>query len=77
MAFLEQHIDVLDEDCKRRMHINPLRVLDTKNPDVQAVLGDAPRLSEYLGEAIKATFAWRKSLTLLVSNTKLTSVHVA
>ena len=57
VAFLEQHIDVLDEDCKRRMHTNPLRVLDTKNPDVQAILGDAPRLSEYLGEESKEHFA--------------------
>ncbi|GAK18626.1 LOW QUALITY PROTEIN: histidyl-tRNA synthetase [Vibrio sp. JCM 19053] len=57
VAFLEQHIDVLDEDCKRRVHTNPLRVLDTKNPDVQAILGDAPRLSDYLGEESKAHFA--------------------
>ncbi|ELC0659373.1 histidine--tRNA ligase [Vibrio fluvialis] len=57
VAFLEQHIDVLDEDCKRRMHTNPLRVLDTKNPDIQAILGDAPRLSEHLGEESKAHFA--------------------
>ncbi|ANB97995.1 Histidine--tRNA ligase [Vibrio parahaemolyticus] len=57
VAFLEQNIDVLDEDCKRRMHTNPLRVLDTKNPDIQAILGDAPRLSEYLGEESKAHFA--------------------
>ncbi|EKO3961498.1 histidine--tRNA ligase [Vibrio fluvialis] len=57
VAFLEQHIDVLDEDCKRRMHTNPLRVLDTKNPDIQAILGDAPRLSEYLGEESQAHFA--------------------
>ncbi len=57
VAFLEQHIDVLDEDCKRRMHTNPLRVLDTKNSDIQAILGDAPRLSEYLGEESKAHFA--------------------
>ncbi|MCG6281164.1 histidine--tRNA ligase [Vibrio diabolicus] len=57
VAFLEQHIDVLDEDCKRRMHTNPLRVLDTKNPDVQAILGDAPSLSDYLGEESKAHFA--------------------
>lgn len=57
VAFLEQHIDVLDEDCKRRMHTNPLRVLDTKNPDIQAILSDAPRLSEYLGEESKAHFA--------------------
>ena len=57
VAFLEQHIDVLDEDCKRRTYTNPLRVLDTKNPDVQAILGDAPRLSEYLGEESKQHFA--------------------
>jgi histidyl-tRNA synthetase len=57
IAFLEQHIDVLDDDCKRRMHTNPLRVLDTKNPDVQAILGDAPRLSDYLGEESKEHFA--------------------
>ncbi len=57
VAFLEQHIDVLDDDCKRRMHTNPLRVLDTKNPDVQAILIDAPKLSEYLGEESKEHFA--------------------
>ncbi len=57
VAFLEQHVDVLDDDCKRRMHTNPLRVLDTKNPDIQAVLGDAPRLSDYLGDESKQHFA--------------------
>jgi len=57
IVFLEQHIDILDDDCKRRMHTNPLRVLDTKNPDVQAILGDAPRLSDYLGEESKEHFA--------------------
>ncbi|MCG7498607.1 histidine--tRNA ligase [Vibrio sp. Of7-15] len=57
VAFLEQHLDVLDEDCKRRMHTNPMRVLDTKNPDVQAILGDAPKLSEYLDEDSKEHFA--------------------
>ncbi|HDY8127089.1 TPA: histidine--tRNA ligase [Vibrio vulnificus] len=57
IAFLEQHIDVLDEDCKRRMRTNPLRVLDTKNPDVQAILGDAPRLSDYLDTESTQHFA--------------------
>ncbi len=57
IAFLEQHMDVLDEDCKRRMHTNPLRVLDSKNPDVQAILGDAPRLSEHLDQESKQHFA--------------------
>jgi histidyl-tRNA synthetase len=57
IAFLEQHMDVLDDDCKRRMHTNPLRVLDSKNPDVQAILGDAPRLSDHLDEESKQHFA--------------------
>ncbi len=57
VAFLEQHIDVLDDDCKRRMHTNPLRVLDSKNPDVQAILADAPRLSDYLDDDSKQHFA--------------------
>ncbi|WP_261873088.1 histidine--tRNA ligase [Vibrio rarus] len=57
IAYLEQHIEVLDDDCKRRMHTNPLRVLDTKNPDVQAILGDAPRLSDYLDPESKQHFA--------------------
>ncbi|PSW19666.1 histidine--tRNA ligase [Photobacterium sanctipauli] len=57
IAFLEQHIDVLDEDCKRRMHTNPLRVLDTKNAAVQEILVDAPKLSEYLDEESTQHFA--------------------
>lgn len=57
IAHLEQHIDVLDEDSKRRMHTNPLRVLDSKNKDVQAILVDAPELSDYLDEESKAHFA--------------------
>ena len=57
VAFLEQHTEVLDDDCKRRMHTNPLRVLDTKNPAVQEILVDAPKLSEYLDEESKEHFA--------------------
>ncbi|HGM5490510.1 TPA: histidine--tRNA ligase [Serratia fonticola] len=56
VAFLEQHQETLDEDCKRRMYSNPLRVLDSKNPEVQTLLNDAPRLSEYLDEESKAHF---------------------
>ena len=48
VAFLEQHKDKLDEDCKRRMYSNPLRVLDSKNQDIQALLNDAPALFDYL-----------------------------
>jgi histidyl-tRNA synthetase len=57
IAFLEQHLDVLDEDAKRRMYSNPLRVLDTKNPAIQAILVDAPKLSEFLGEESTQHFA--------------------
>ncbi|MGO3798538.1 MAG: histidine--tRNA ligase, partial [Vibrio casei] len=56
IEFLEQHIDVLDEDCKRRMYTNPLRVLDTKNRDIQAILVDAPQLADYLDDDSKEHF---------------------
>ncbi|WP_394189223.1 histidine--tRNA ligase [Pseudoalteromonas atlantica] len=57
ISYLEQHVDVLDEDSKRRMHSNPLRVLDSKNPDVQAILVDAPKLSDHLDAESKEHFA--------------------
>jgi histidyl-tRNA synthetase len=57
VAYLEQHLDVLDEDSKRRMYSNPLRVLDSKNPDVQAILINAPKLSEHLDTESKEHFA--------------------
>ena len=54
--YLRQHESVLDEDCKRRLETNPLRVLDSKNPDVQAVLNNAPRLLDCLDAESKAHF---------------------
>jgi histidyl-tRNA synthetase len=51
IAHFEAHADVLDEDAKRRLHSNPLRILDTKNPALQAVVEDAPQLMSFLGEA--------------------------
>jgi len=57
VAFLEQHIEVLDEDCKRRMYTNPLRVLDSKNPDIQTLLNDAPTLGEFLDEESREHFS--------------------
>ena len=56
IAHLQQHIDVLDEEAKRRLHSNPLRILDTKNPALQAVVESAPRLLDFLGEASLAHF---------------------
>ncbi|GGE77707.1 histidine--tRNA ligase [Shewanella carassii] len=57
VAFLEQHKDKLDEDSQRRMYSNPLRVLDSKDQQVQSLLADAPALMDYLGEDSKAHFA--------------------
>ncbi len=53
---LEANVERLDADAKRRMHTNPLRVLDSKNPMVQAVAAGAPLLEGYLGEASRAHF---------------------
>jgi histidyl-tRNA synthetase len=49
VAHLEKHLDVLDEEARRRMHSNPLRVLDTKNPAMQDMANAAPRLFDFLG----------------------------
>ncbi|WP_298015745.1 histidine--tRNA ligase [uncultured Castellaniella sp.] len=49
IAHLEKHVDVLDEEARRRMHSNPLRVLDTKNPAMQDMANAAPRLFDFLG----------------------------
>lgn len=56
IAYLEQHRDRLDEDGKRRLYTNPLRILDTKNPELQAIVEAAPRLADYLGEDSRAHF---------------------
>jgi len=53
---LEQHKDILDEDGLRRMYTNPLRVLDTKNPAMQAMADSAPKLFDFLGETSRAHF---------------------
>ncbi|MFT8211038.1 MAG: histidine--tRNA ligase [Symbiopectobacterium sp.] len=56
IAFLEQHKDQLDDDCLRRMYTNPLRVLDSKNAQVQALLNDAPVLTDYLDDESRQHF---------------------
>ena len=52
----EQHADVLDEDAKRRLHSNPLRILDTKIPAMKAVVESAPQLIDFLGAESLAHF---------------------
>lgn len=54
IAYFEQHTAVMDEEAKRRMYSNPLRVLDTKNPAMQDMVNAAPKLMDYLGDASKA-----------------------
>jgi len=51
IAHFEAHADLLDDDARRRLHSNPLRILDTKNPAMQGVVESAPRLMDFLGEA--------------------------
>lgn len=51
IAYFEQHSDLLDEEAKRRLHSNPLRILDSKNPAMQAMVEAAPRLMEDLDDA--------------------------
>ncbi len=62
IAYLEQHMDVLDEDARRRLHSNPLRILDTKNPAMQALVEGAPRLIDFLGEASLQHFETVKAI---------------
>ncbi len=62
ISYLEQHTDVMDEEAKRRMHINPLRILDTKNPQMQEMVNAAPKLIDYLGEASLQHFEQVKAI---------------
>lgn len=56
VAYFERHHDQLDADARRRLHTNPLRILDSKNPAMQPLVEGAPRLIEYLGDASRAHF---------------------
>ncbi|RYF16003.1 MAG: histidine--tRNA ligase [Comamonadaceae bacterium] len=63
VAYFQQHQASLDEDSQRRLHSNPLRILDSKNPAMQAMIEGAPKLIDFLGEASRAHFdAVRASL---------------
>lgn len=62
VAYLTQFQDKLDEDSQRRLYTNPLRILDSKNPDMQDIANNAPRLVDYLGEASQQHYATLKNL---------------
>ncbi|MDO5089984.1 MAG: histidine--tRNA ligase [Cardiobacteriaceae bacterium] len=62
VAYLQDHVDALDDDSRRRLTTNPLRILDSKDAGVQRVLDGAPVLADALGEASRAHFATVKAL---------------
>jgi len=57
IAYLEQHLELLDAEATRRLHTNPLRILDSKNPAMQDLIAGAPRLIEELDAEALAHFA--------------------
>jgi histidyl-tRNA synthetase len=62
IAYFEQHADQLDEDAKRRLHSNPLRILDSKNPAMKALNDAAPKLLDFLGAESLAHFSAVKAI---------------
>jgi histidyl-tRNA synthetase len=56
VAYFERHAEALDEDSRKRLHANPLRILDSKTPSMQAMLEGAPRLLDHLGSGARAHF---------------------
>ena len=62
IAHFEAHADQLDEDARRRLHSNPLRILDTKNPAMKAMVEAAPKLIDFLGAESLAHFDGLKAI---------------
>ncbi|MGZ5572581.1 MAG: histidine--tRNA ligase [Usitatibacter sp.] len=62
IAYFEKHAGLLDEDARRRLHTNPLRILDSKNPAMQPMIEGAPRLLDQLGEGAAEHFEQLKWL---------------
>jgi histidyl-tRNA synthetase len=56
VAYFSEHADALDANSQRRLHTNPLRILDSKNPAMQSLIAGAPRLLERLGSVTRAHF---------------------
>lgn len=57
VRYFSKHLKDLDADSQRRLHTNPLRILDSKNPALQALIGKAPQLADYLDDNSQAHFA--------------------
>ncbi len=56
VVYFQNHLAVLDEDSKRRLHTNPLRILDSKNPELKDVIAAAPKLADHLDAASQQHF---------------------
>lgn len=56
ISYFQRHSSRLDEDSKRRLHRNPLRILDSKNPEMQSLLSEAPKLANFLSDKSKKHF---------------------
>ena len=63
IEYFSKHVDDLDQDSKRRLKTNPLRILDSKNPDLKCVISGSPKLSSFLGE--ESTYKFKKLCELL------------
>jgi histidyl-tRNA synthetase len=61
IAYFEQHVSALDEDAKKRLYTNPLRILDSKNPSLKEIVSKAPLLTDFLGQETCARFEAVKS----------------
>lgn len=61
VEYLSARFEQLDEDSQRRLSSNPLRILDSKNPDTQALLVEAPKLADYLSEESRVHFEGLKA----------------
>ncbi|MAT50480.1 MAG: histidine--tRNA ligase [Porticoccaceae bacterium] len=62
VSWLEERREALDEDSQRRLISNPLRILDSKNPEMQKLLVEAPKLSEFLGDDARIHFEQLRAL---------------
>jgi histidyl-tRNA synthetase len=62
VAYFEQHHDILDDDSKRRLTSNPLRILDSKNPEMAEMLDAAPQLMDHLDDESRAHFEQLKAM---------------
>lgn len=62
VAYFDRHIEVLDDDSKRRLATNPLRILDSKNPAMAEMLGGAPRLIDHLDDESREHFERLKAM---------------